>query len=238
MSAKTQTLGLIGGLGLEAGLYYYEHLAKEHAKLHVPLRMVLVHADIGKAMGHVIAGETDLLAEYLSGLIRQLAGGGADVAVIPAVTPHICIGAVEHASSLPIVNILQALSTDLQKRGVKRIALFGTRFVIESDLYGALPATIHVVRPASGEIARIDHLYRSYAVSGQGGEDERAEFTNIANTLCRRERLDAVILAGTDLSALFAYDPPDFPYVDASQVHIAAIMERLLRDSARNDTKS
>ncbi len=237
MNPKTRTLGLIGGLGLEAGIYYYEHLAKEHAKLHVPLRMVLVQADIGKAMGHVIAGETDLLAEYLSGLIAQLADGGADVAAIPAVTPHICIDAVVRTSSLPIVNILHALSADLQNRGVARIALFGTRFVIESDLYGALPPSIDVVRPRRDEVARIDHLYRSYAVSGQGGEDERTEFTNIANALCRRESLDAVILAGTDLSALFAYDPPDFPYVDASQVHIAAIMERLFRDSERSDTR-
>lgn len=227
MTKHVQTIGLIGGLGVEAGIFYYQQLIKAHAQLDMPLRMLLVHADIRKAMGHVIAGETAQLARYLSGLVAQLAAGGAELAVIPAVTPHICIEAVSESSPVPMVNILQALAADFERRGLARIALFGTRFVIESDLYGALPASIEVVRPAPEELARIDHLYRSYAVSGQGGEDERAQFTQIANELCRRERLDAVILAGTDLSALFESHEPAFPYVDASQVHINAIMERI-----------
>jgi aspartate racemase len=224
---QTRTLGLVGGLGVEAGIFYYEHLVKEHAKLGVPLRMLMVHADARQAVGHVSAGEIDELAQYLTAFIRQLAAGGASLAAIPAVTPHICIDAVVAASPIPMVNILDVLAEHFEARGLTRIALFGTRFVIESDLYGALPASIRVVRPNPGEIERIDHLYRSFAVGGEGGADERAEFTNIANALCRRENLDAVILAGTDLSALFADDPPDFPYVDASQVHIDAIMRRL-----------
>jgi aspartate racemase len=227
MTARTRTLGLIGGLGLEAGIYYYQHLAKAHARAGVPLRMLLAHADIRKAMGHVIAGERQELAGYLCDLIGRLAKGGAEIAAIPAVTPHICIDAIMRDAPVPVVNILDVLAAEFERRGLTRIALFGTRFVIESDLYGALPSSITVVRPHPGEIERIDHLYRSYAMSGEGGADERAEFTNIAKTLCRRENLDAVILAGTDLSALFAFDPPDFPYVDASQAHIEAIMRRL-----------
>lgn len=227
MSAQTKTFGLIGGLGVEAGIFYYQHLVKAHERFGVPLRMVLVHADIRKAMNHVIAGERDELAEYLSALIRQLAAGGAEIAAVPAVTPHICIDAVEEASPVPLVNILQAVSAEIQKRGLRRIALFGTRFVIESDLYGALPSSIQVIRPRPEELARIDQVYRSYAVSGTGGDGERAEFTEIANELCEREQLDAVILAGTDLSALFESHEPEFPYLDASRVHIDAIMERL-----------
>lgn len=224
-----KTFGLVGGLGVEAGIYYYEHLIRAHADLGVPLRLLLVHADIRKAMGHVIDGEPDRLAEYLTGLIRQLAAGGAEIAAIPAVTPHICIDAVIQASPIPLVNILEATSSELQKRGLRRIALFGTRFVIESDLYGALPDSIEAVRPRAEEIARIDHLYRAYAVSGQGGQAELAEFTQIANELCEREGLDAIVLAGTDLSALFASHEPTFPYADASQIHIDAIMKELLK---------
>lgn len=224
----SKTFGLVGGLGVEAGIYYYEHLIQAHAELGMPLRLLLVHADIRKAMGHVIDGEPELLAEYLTGLIRQLAAGGAQIAAIPAVTPHICIDAVAQASPIPLVNILQATAAELQKRGLRRIALFGTRFVIESDLYGALPDSIDVVRPRPEEIVRIDHLYRTYAVTGHGGQAERAEFTQIANTLCEREQLDAVILAGTDLSALFESNEPTFPYADASQIHINAIMQALI----------
>lgn len=226
------TLGLIGGLGIEAGIYYYERLAKAHAQLGVPLKMLLVHAEATTAVNHVFADEREQLAQYLLGFIRQLAAGGAEIAAIPAVTPHICIDAVVAQSPIPLVNILHAVAGELERRALRRIALFGTKFVIESDLYGALPPSIDVVRPARDEIARIDELYRAYAVKGIGAEQEREEFNRIADALCKRERLDAVVLAGTDLSALFESREPAFPYVDASQVHIDAIMRRLLPQSA------
>ena len=224
---EARTLGLIGGLGVEAGIYYYEHLVKAHAQLGSSLKMLLVHADVRRAMGYMMAGERPELAAYLSALIRQLADGGAEVAAIPAVTPHACIDEVVQASPLPMVSILDAVSNQLDKRGMRRIALFGTRFVIESDLYGALPSSIQAVRPSPPELERIDHLYRSYAVSGEGGAAERDEFTRIANELRKREDLDAIVLAGTDLSALFEGHEPAFPYVDASQVHIDAIIQKL-----------
>lgn len=224
---RTRTLGLIGGLGLEAGIYYYQQLVKAHKKLGSPLRMVLVHADIEKAMGHMFAGERTQLAAYLNDLIGQLAAGGADIAVVPAVTPHACIDQVIARSPLPIVNMLEALANDLQVRGMKRVALFGTKFVIESDLYGALPASIEVVRPKPEELKRIDEMYRAYAVQGKGGAAEREEFTKIADELRTRENLDAIVLAGTDLSALFEEHEPVFPYVDASQVHIARVIQQL-----------
>lgn len=223
----TKTLGLVGGLGIEAGIYYYQQLAKAHAAIGVPLEMILVHADVNKAVGHMFAGERHELAEYLLALIGRLAAGGANIAAIPAVTPHACIDEVAARSPIPLVSILDAVSAELQRRGLRRIALFGTQFVIESDLYGALPDSITVVRPSREEIARIDELYRAYAVSGKGGAQERAEFTAIANELCEREQLDAIVLAGTDLTALFEGQEPAFPYVDASQIHIAAIMDRL-----------
>jgi aspartate racemase len=227
MNSHGGTLGLIGGLGIEAGIYYYQHLAKAHERLGVPLQMVLVHADARTSVGYMNAGERDQLATYLAGFIQQLANAGADVAAIPAVTPHICIDEVMRASSIPLVNVLEALADDLQRRELRRVALFGTKFVIESDLYGALPRSIEVVRPKPEEIERIDFIYRTYAVNGYGGEDERIELTSIANGLCKRNSVDAIVLAGTDLSALFEYDEPEFAYVDASQVHIDAIMRRL-----------
>jgi aspartate racemase len=225
---QTKTLGLIGGLGLEAGIYYYKHLAKAHDDLGVPLQLVLVHADVNKAVGHMFAGELEELAQYELSLVRQLAAAGAGVAAIPAVTPHACIDAVMEASPVPLVNILHAIRDELQARGIRRIALLGTQFVIHSDLYGALPDSIDVIRPTAQESARIDELYRAYAVTGIGGGDERAELNRIGRNLCARERLDAIVLAATDLSALFESREPEFPYVDASRVHIAAIMRRLI----------
>ncbi len=221
------TLGLIGGLGLRAGIYYYEKLVGAHELRNAPFRFFLAHADVRRSMGHVEAGETRELAHYLSSLVNALARAGADVAVVPAVTPHICIDELTALSPIPIVSILQAIDDGLQARGVRRIALFGTRFTIESDLFGGL-SSAEVVRPAHAEIAEIHRVYTEYAVDGVARTDHRETLRRLANALIERENIDAILLAGTDLSAFYDAEPPEYPAIDASDIHIQAILKALL----------
>ena len=220
------TLGLIGGLGLGAGIYYYRELVKATAARGQPLSMLLTHADVRKVLGHIGAGETAELAAYLRDLIEPLGSAGCDIAVIPAVAPHICIAQLAAVSPLPIISILNVIRDELEQRQLRRVALFGNRYVIETDLYGALPG-VDVVRPRPDETAAIDRTYAALVSRGHGISDDRAFFRDIAVELCGREQLDAVILAGTDLSILYDSEEPDFPAVDCSRVHIRAIVERL-----------
>jgi aspartate/glutamate racemase len=54
----------------------------------------------------------------------------------------------------------------------------------------------------------------------------------LAHTICQRDRADAIILAGTDLSLLFNDANTDFPHIDCSRLHIEAIMRSLLADGS------
>ncbi|MGZ3553920.1 MAG: hypothetical protein ACXWNK_18000 [Vulcanimicrobiaceae bacterium] len=51
------TLGLIGGLGLGAGIYYYRQLVNEFEERGEALRLLFAHADVRRVLGHVRAGE-------------------------------------------------------------------------------------------------------------------------------------------------------------------------------------
>jgi aspartate racemase len=229
-------LGLIGGLGVRAGIYYYEKLVEAHEQHNAALRLFLAHADVRRCMGHVEAGETHELALYLTGLVQSLASAGAQVAVIPAVTPHICIAEVMAASPVPMVNILEAINADLYARRMRRVALFGTRFTIETNLFGGITAA-EVVRPTGKEIDEIHHVYTNYAMSGVEATGHRDSLQRVAHALIEREGLDGIVLAGTDLSAFYDGRPPEYPAIDASAAHIAAIMRALL-PSAATDPRS
>lgn len=221
-----KALGLIGGLGVRAGIYYYEKLVDAHEQRNLALRLFLAHAEIRRCMGHVEAGETRELAQYLTGLVQSLHRAGAQVAVIPAVTPHICIEEVISRSPIPMVNILEAINEDLRARGMRRVALFGTRFTIETNLFGGISAA-EVVRPSNKEIDEIHHVYTDYAMRGVESSGHRHTLQRVAHALIEREGLDAIVLAGTDLSAFYDARPPQYPAVDASAAHIAAIMPAL-----------
>ena len=219
-------IGLIGGLGVGAGIHYYRELATAHELQGRPLELVMVHAQMPRIFQHASAGDLPGLAAYLAGVVTQLQGAGATVAVLPAVTPHICIDQLTALAALPIVDLLAVVAGEVRRRGLRRVALFGTRFVIESDFFGRL-GEVDVVRPRPGEITLIHDTYVSIAGSGRATPDQHAQLTSVAHRLCDDERVEAVILAGTDLSLVFNDANTDFPNLDCARAHIQAIMRRL-----------
>jgi len=205
-------LGLIGGLGPVATIHYYRELVKAQAG-----EVLIIHADMEHALGYVKRGDRIRLAEYFARLIERLAHGGANLAAISAVTPHICIRELEKISALPLVNIIENVGAEIRSRGYKRVALFGTRFVVESSMFGMLEG-IDVVVPD-----QLDAIHDAYMQTVAGETGGRAILSQIAREL----PVDAIVLAGTDLSLIFDETNTDFPHVDCAKTHIQAIIRDL-----------
>ena len=68
---------------------------------------------------------------------------------------------------LPLVNLLDLIGVEMHRRRIHRAALFGTRFVIESGLFGQLPG-VELVLPRPEEIAYLHDTYLQAAASGRG----------------------------------------------------------------------
>jgi aspartate racemase len=216
-------IGIVGGLGVGAGVHYYKELAAAYDAIGKPLELVMIHAQMKRIFEHAAKGDAPGLARYLEEVIGQLKRGGATIAAIPAVTPHLCIHELLSISPLPLVNMLGAISDAVRARGLRRVALFGTRFVIEGKLFGQLPA-VEIVTPQPEEVDYIHNTYFSIASTGAGSEEQRRGLTMLAKTLAARDGVEAVLLAGTDLSAIFNEANTEFPHLDCAAVHIQAIM--------------
>jgi len=111
----------------------------------------------------------------------------------------------------------------VRERRLSRVALFGTRFVVESDLYGRLTGA-DVVRPREPELAFIHHAYTQMAHSGTASAEHREQFVALADTLQRRDGVEAIILAGTDFALMFNGADTPFPHVDCTRAHIDVVM--------------
>ena len=227
----SRCLGLVGGLGVGATIQYYSLLAKAHdADSHGrTLNIVIAHAETSRVFSYVQANDRQGLAEYLAGFIRRLHAAGAEFAAIPAVTPHYCIRELAAISPVPVINIFDPLVHELNARSARRVAVFGTRYVIESALFGELHNT-EIVSPAPPEIDFIHNTYVELARTGKPAADglQHRDLAVLAQTLIRREALDAIIFAGTDLSLLFSPANTDFPHVDCAALHLHSILHHLL----------
>ena len=51
------------------------------------------------------------------------------------------------------------------------------------------------------------------------------QLTSLALTLCKRDGVDTILLAGTDLALIFNDRNIEFPYIDCAALHLQAIME-------------
>lgn len=216
-------LGLLGGLGVGAAIHYYRELAAAHGRRRRSMNLVMVHASITRATDYASKGDRLGLATYLAALLQQLKAAGAGIGILPAVTPHICIDELQSISPLPVIDLTKVVADHVRERKLSRVALFGTRFVVESDLYGRLSG-VDIVRPRESELAFIHHAYTQMAHTGAASADQREQFVALADTLRRRDGVDAVVLAGTDFALMFNGDNTPFPHVDCTRAHLDVIM--------------
>ena len=229
MSVNTQPgrcLGLIGGLGPGATVHYYQQLVAAHERRGRPLRLLVAHADIQHVYTLVTAKDVAGLARYLAGFAASMAAGGAEFTAIVAATPHICAREFTALSPLPLIDMLGEVRQAVIAQGLKRVAMLGTRFTIESRLFGALEG-IETVMAGTGGIERIQNLYKEF-VDGRGSDAIADELRAIARAFVSRDGAQSVLIAGTDLSDVFTPANAGFPMIDCARVHIDAIVRRLL----------
>jgi aspartate racemase len=224
--ASGRCLGLVGGLGVGATMHYYRELVKEHTARGQVANLLMIHADVNLVLKDAAAGNTLHLAEYLAELILRLSRAGAEVAAIPAVTPHICIDELMRISPIPLVSLPLEILREIQVRQFKRVSLFGTRMTMETKIFGQLPG-VEVVVPRPDEVQLIQNAYMHLVNTGSGTEEHYQALRHIAHTICERDNVEAIILGGTELSLLFNQGNTDFPHVDGARLHVDALMRDL-----------
>ena len=220
------SVGIVGGLGVGATVHYYEKITAACKARGVVPDLAIIHADVDKGQGFVREGRLDALADYLAGLVERLGRAGAEAAVLPAVTPHICVSELMSRIKLPLINIVDAIGAELRARKLKRVALFGTTFTMQGSLWGQLSG-VEIVKPQPDEIAFVGRAYQRILDTQRGHDEDTAGLRHIAAALQRRDGVEAILLAGTDLAVIFDEETAGFPCIDCARVHIDAIVERL-----------
>jgi aspartate racemase len=211
-----RTFGLVAGLGVGAGIFYYRSLVQAHWARGLSPNLVTVHADVRRVMRLAADRQARELANYLAGLLRQLAGAGAQIATIPAFSPQICAKELEEMSPIRLISLLDAIVAEIERRGLRRIAIFGARVTIETKLFGRLE-DIDVITPLVEEVDFIAKTYTRIVDEERASDEDLSQLRALAHTLIAREHLDAILLAGTDFSFVFNPENADFPHVDGAR---------------------
>ena len=214
-------VGLIGGIGPAATEFYYRHLARAHAQAQRALDLTMVNADSAELIRNLRAGAPDAQAAAFAGFARRLQAAGADIVVVTSIAGHFCIREFEAISPLPVLSIIPAVRSKLERLGLARVGLVGTRVAMASRLYDGL--TGYDVRvPSGADFDATDHEYLDMAMTGAVTDHHREFFFRVGRDL-HRDGAEAVLLAGTDLCLVFDGRDCGFPTIDCALAHVEAI---------------
>lgn len=225
------TLGMVGGLGPESTIDYYRRVleAWQRDDPSTAPSIVIDSLDVRQGL-HLVEHDLPGLTEYLLASVRRLAGAGVDFAVMTANTPHIVFDELAARSPVPLVSIVEASAKEGRRRGLRRLALLGTRFTMEAPFYPAVCARyeITVVIPNDADRAWIHERYVGELLKGEFRDDTRQKFMSLVGRLRNEEHIDGVILGGTELPLLLtAPIIAGVPALDTTALHVAAIVQRL-----------
>jgi aspartate racemase len=210
-----------------AGVFYYRSLVAAHLAQGLSPRILMAHADVRMTMRLAQERKADELAAYLAGLLHQLAAGGATVATIPAFAPQVCARQLAELTPLPLISLLETVVTEVKRRGFARVGVFGARVTMETKLFGALSGHAEVIIPTRADLDLVSATYSSVVEKESALPEELERLRILAHRMIEMERLDGILLAGTDWSFVFNTENAGFPHIDGARTHIQAIMQQL-----------
>ena len=229
-----KTLGIIGGLGPESTIDYYERiiaLYRERTRDGSYPRFIIISVDLKKGLNFMEAGDLAGMAAYLLEGIGKLGDAGADFALISANTPHIVFGELASKSPIPLISIVEATCAAAKALGLKRLALFGTRYTMQATFYLKvfLHEGIELLVPEPDDQDYIHDKYMNELVPGEFLPETRAGLLDIVDRMKAKSDIDGVILAGTELPLILSDAGHNgIPFLNTTKIHVEAAVTEML----------
>jgi len=225
------TAGIVGGLGPESTIDYYRRILEEWKREDpgTSPSIVIDSLDVQRGL-RLVENDRPALIDYLLGSLRRLAGAGVDFAAMAANTPHVVFDDLAARTPIPLVSIVESCAEDARRRGLCRLGLLGTRFTMEGSFYPKTFAryAMEVAPPNEEERAWIHERYIAQMLKGDFRDETRQGVISVIARLRNAEKIDGVILGGTELTILLS-DPivAGIPALDTTALHVTAIVRRL-----------
>lgn len=217
-------IGLIGGIGPAATDFYYRRLITAFASMQTDLELTIVHADTPTLLTNLQRNDTAAQIAIYERLTNRLASAGAGCVVVTSIAGHFCIEDFKKVSPLPIVDLVAQVANSIERLGLKRVGILGTRTVMETRFYGGIRSA-EVIPPADQQLDDVHNAYVEMAAAGQVTDAQR----NIFDATCKRLIVDsgaqAIVLGGTDLALVYNESTSNFPLIDCAAIHVDATVK-------------
>ncbi|MDT4966262.1 MAG: aspartate racemase [Acidobacteriota bacterium] len=229
-----KTLGIIGGLGPESTVVYYRSIIsgfRERSQAGNYPQIIVNSIDLSRFLELMAANDYAGVTEFLVAEVKKLAAAGASFGIIAANTPHVVFDDVQRESPIELLSIVAATCNAAKRQRLKRVGLFGTRYTMQGKFYAHVFSKegIELLLPGESEQVFIDAKYFDELVKGMVLVETRQRLLAIVERMQNVERIDGLILGGTELSLILGNEKAGrIPILDTTSLHVEAVLAHML----------
>ena len=216
-------IGLIGGMSWESTVTYYkiinEAVKEKLGGLH-SAKCILYSIDFQEIEECQANGNWEKSGEILGEAANNLEKAGADFIVICTNTMHKVINQIKEKISIPILHIAEMTAEKILEKGLKNIALLGTKYTMEQDFYKSklIEKEINVIIPDKNDIEIINKVIYDELCLGTINSNSKKKFLEIVDKL-RSKGAEGIILGCTEIGLLIKNEDTDVPLFDTAVIH-------------------
>lgn len=228
-----KTIGLIGGMSWESSIEYYriinEEIMKSMGSTHSA--KCLMHSVDYKEIEEMEGkGQWKELTDKLTKISIELKNAGADFIVICSNTMHKLADEIEKNAGIEVLNIVEVTGKEIEKKKLKKVALLGTKFTMESDFYQKLLEEkygVETIIPHGNDEGIIHHVIYKELVKGIISGGSKKAYLNIIEKL-EEDGVEGVILGCSEIPMLIQQKDLKLPVFDTTLIHAKAAVEYAL----------
>ncbi len=184
---------------------------------------------LAQYMKHVDAGDWAGVAELMLLSAEKLARAGADFLICPDNTIHQAFDLVEHRSPRPWLHIAREVAKEAKRREFKRLAVLGTRYLMEGPVYRETLKAAGIDRrvPGAEQRERINQIIFDELVNSQFLPRSLAYYVEVIRGM-KDEGCDAVVLGCTEIPLLVTPEVSPLPTLDSTRLLARAAVRKAI----------
>lgn len=226
---KRQPIAVIGGMGPEASVYFYNTLIKQSVKYFGAVNnddfpeIVLYSVPVPDFIS--TNERRDEALEILKEKVKSLNQLNPQSIAIACNTAHILLKDLQEVSSAPFVSMIDEVVTEVAKGGINTVGIIGTPSTIRSGMYqeGLKKIGIESIIPNSDEIIQLDEIIRN--VIAEKASDNDTQTLKIIADRMKSLGAQGIVLGCTEIPLVF---PKEYDLMVLNSVEI--LSKKLLEE--------
>lgn len=233
-NSDMKTLGLIGGTSWHSTIDYYRYINRmvnDTFGNNTNPPLIIYNLNQHRVFELQKNNDWEGIAEMLTNAGKSLIAGGAEGVLFCANTPHKVFHQVEKKLSVPVIHIADGAAHAVQKDGLQKVGLIGTKYTMEGDFIpGRMQKhfNIEVLVPGKKEVRnRLHRIIHEELTMGIFKDTTKQYVLDRIKSL-EKQGAQGIILGCTEFPLIIKQNDLDIPVYNTTYLHALAAVRFIL----------